>query len=251
MLAINYFGFPQDLTPFHDFCSRTRAVLIEDNAHGLFGRDSAGLLLGTRGDLGILSMRKSLPLPDGAALLINNPGFLAAAPKQLPASDMGTSYRFIAKEVFRRIVRITGSGPVFAALRLFRTFRKAWTGLEIPSSAFESEWEMPAAESPDRSLIKNLSRVDPECEIGRRRKLYALLDEQLHALGATPIMQALKPGTSPYCYAFLASDANARLITARLRELRLNCHLWPELPAELEETAPTWQKRVWVVGFLW
>ena len=81
IVAVDYFGFAQDLTPFAAYCARSGAVLIEDNAHGLFSRDDAGRMLGTRGDLGLFSIRKTLAAPDGAALVFNKAGH---APPQLP-----------------------------------------------------------------------------------------------------------------------------------------------------------------------
>src|SRR5581483_6103533 len=68
LLAVNYFGFPQDFEPFRAYAARTGAVLIEDNAHGFLSRDQTGRWLGTRGCAGLFSIRKSLPVPDGAAL---------------------------------------------------------------------------------------------------------------------------------------------------------------------------------------
>ena len=84
VLAVDYFGFPQDLTPFQAYARRCGAALIEDAAHALFSRDAAGRLLGTRAPLGILSLRKSLPLPDGGALLVNDAALAARLPPQTP-----------------------------------------------------------------------------------------------------------------------------------------------------------------------
>ena len=68
LLAVNYFGFAQDLAPFREYCLRTGATLIEDNAHGFLSKDTSGVLLGTRADLGITSIRKTFRLVNGAAL---------------------------------------------------------------------------------------------------------------------------------------------------------------------------------------
>ena len=55
VLAVNFFGFPQSLQCFRDYCSEHGAALIEDNAHGYLGHDEEGRVLGTRGDIGVLS----------------------------------------------------------------------------------------------------------------------------------------------------------------------------------------------------
>ena len=51
VLAVNYFGFPQDLKLFFDYCKKTAALLIEDNAHGLFSKDENEKWLGCRGEI--------------------------------------------------------------------------------------------------------------------------------------------------------------------------------------------------------
>lgn len=251
ILAIDYFGFAQDLSPFREYCDRTKALLIEDNAHGLFGRDSTGLLLGTRGDLGILSMRKSLPLPDGAALLVNNPRLFPSSPVQLPSNDKAEPIRFLVKQGLRRIAHISGSGPAYAVIRFFRSLRAASSGAEIPISLAESEREMPEESKPCKNLAKYLSRVEPMREVARRRDLYTMLDGKFREWNLAPLMCGLPPGSAPYCYAFVAEPAQVDRIMPLLRALRLNCHRWPDLPSQLEETTPSWQKHVWTVGFLW
>jgi len=84
VVAVDYFGFPQDVAPFRKFCDSQGAVLIEDNAHGFLSRDPGGQLLGLRGDMGILSIRKTFPLPDGGALVVNPPSQAGAG---MPVSN--------------------------------------------------------------------------------------------------------------------------------------------------------------------
>ena len=68
VLAINYFGFPQNLTPFRAYAERVGATLIEDNAHGFLSKDIDGSWLGTRAFYGLFSIRKTLRMPDGAVI---------------------------------------------------------------------------------------------------------------------------------------------------------------------------------------
>ena len=69
---VNFFGFAQDLNVYLDFASKKKALIIEDNAHGLFSSDLSGNLLGTRTSIGILSIRKSTNIPNSGALLVND-----------------------------------------------------------------------------------------------------------------------------------------------------------------------------------
>ncbi len=70
VLMVHYFGQPQRINEFQEFCKKHSLYLIEDNAHGFCGKYD-GKLLGTFGDIGIISPRKTLDLPSGGILHIN------------------------------------------------------------------------------------------------------------------------------------------------------------------------------------
>lgn len=70
ILAVHYFGFPQDMARFREFCDAHDIALIEDCAHVLNGRSNASPL-GSFGDISVFSWRKVLPLYDGAELRWN------------------------------------------------------------------------------------------------------------------------------------------------------------------------------------
>lgn len=71
ILIVHYFGFANSIEEVKNLTNERGIFLIEDCAHALFSSYS-GKKLGTFGDLAIFSIRKSLPTPDGALLLINN-----------------------------------------------------------------------------------------------------------------------------------------------------------------------------------
>ena len=73
ILVTNYFGFPLPMQAIRDLATKYNLLIIEDNAHGLFSRNEGGELLGSLGDIGIFSFVKTLPLPDGGGLLLNDP----------------------------------------------------------------------------------------------------------------------------------------------------------------------------------
>jgi dTDP-4-amino-4,6-dideoxygalactose transaminase len=76
LLATHYFGFPQPLNKLTEFKHKHDLFLIEDNAHGLFSMNRHGAALGCAGDVAIFSFTKSLPIPDGGALLLNHRGLV-------------------------------------------------------------------------------------------------------------------------------------------------------------------------------
>ncbi len=68
----HYFGFPQPLEELKSFCDENGLYLIEDCALSLFSCND-NVKLGTNGDISVYSFPKSLPVPDGGAMVINNP----------------------------------------------------------------------------------------------------------------------------------------------------------------------------------
>jgi len=67
VMMIHYFGFHQNIECFKMFAKKYQLLLIEDNAHG-YGGTYQGQLLGTFGDIGITSPRKTFPILNGAYL---------------------------------------------------------------------------------------------------------------------------------------------------------------------------------------
>lgn len=76
IVVAHYFGFPQDLSKLRELCQRRDIVMIEDCAHALYSRDEEGFWLGTKGDYGVFSMRKTVFMPNGGAVRVNRNGFV-------------------------------------------------------------------------------------------------------------------------------------------------------------------------------
>ncbi len=69
-LLVHYFGMPSETTFVRDFCARHHAWMVEDATHAL--RPMEGI--GTVGDFVLYSPHKSLPMPDGAVLVVRPNG---------------------------------------------------------------------------------------------------------------------------------------------------------------------------------
>ncbi len=69
VLAVHYFGFPQEMEKFGRIRQAKRVLLFEDCAHVLRG-EYKGQPLGSFGDASVFSYRKHLPMFDGAELLL-------------------------------------------------------------------------------------------------------------------------------------------------------------------------------------
>ncbi len=251
IVAVDYFGFAQDLVPFTQYCARSGAVLIEDNAHGLFSRDNDGHALGTRGDLGIFSLRKTLAAPDGAAVVVNNASPAAALPSQIPFDDVTPDATFIAKRRLRKLARVLGSWPARTATALTRMARRLKTGHGIPPSAAESETQLPPVKAPGAILLDVMRNADVDAEIARRRELYHLLPSLLDPARYPPLFATLPSGTVPYGYPFVADAEHASQARGLLAKHGLECLHWPALPDAIAATAPAHYRSVWMVSFLW
>jgi len=68
--VIHYFGVAQDLSDLASWCAARSIKLIEDCAVALFAEGPEGPV-GCAGDAAIFSFRKTLPVPDGGAVLLH------------------------------------------------------------------------------------------------------------------------------------------------------------------------------------
>ena len=71
LLVTHFLGFPQPIEKIKDIFKESRLLLIEDCAHA-FLSNANGKALGSYGDISIFSLLKTLPVPHGGVLVINN-----------------------------------------------------------------------------------------------------------------------------------------------------------------------------------
>ncbi len=251
VLAVNYFGFPQPLKEFRQYCQRTGAVLIEDNAHGYLSRDETGQLLGFRGDLGILSMRKTFALPNGAALVVPHVEISARLGPQIPFQGTGGRRGLRIKTMLRRL---PGIGPIFTAgaTKVARKYRELSTGHAILPSGADAESQLPQAAAAYSSLLHDLKRLNFEEEVVRRRALYVEFAEKLQNFGLSLVFKNLPNGVSPYGLIFRAEDYVAQKIQKIAEQRGLDAFRWPDLPdAITQQNYPEHYRKTWVLNFLW
>jgi DegT/DnrJ/EryC1/StrS aminotransferase family len=248
VLAVDYFGFAQDLKPFAEYCARTGAVLIEDNAHGLFSRDTSSMLLGLRADIGLFSMRKTFPIPHGAALVVNRPDLQKCLTEQ--ASSVTIKAGLLQyKSSLRRLPVLGGYCSMLAtqALRLYRRWR---TGHEIPPPAIDAEWHIPLPENPYEGLLTDLQKQNEMQEVKRRRDLYQRFATELANWDLIPVFPQLHVHCAPYGFAFRSDDLVARQVKQYAERQGFDVFRWPDLPDDLE-SVPNDYRNIWILNFLW
>lgn len=249
LIAVNYFGFPQNLTIFKQYCTKNNVALIEDNAHSFLSVDSSGQILGTRGDFGIISYRKILPIREGASLLLNSKKYYIEGgqlPTILKSSSKIQKIRLLIHFVERRArIRLTPLGKA-----LIRKIRKASTGYEIQPSHNEFELVTPQPENPPSYLRSSIQNTDVGFEIARRRSLYIKLHKDLSSTGIEPVFKKLNEGICPYGYPFYADDDIAAEIVKIARRAGYDCFKWPELPSTVPVPSQRHYHQLWVINFL-
>lgn len=252
VVAVNYFGFPQELAPFQEHCRRMGAVLIEDNAHGLFSRDSAGALLGLRGDLGLFSLRKTLPIPNGAALVVNAREHVSSLGQQPPFDARLPPLTFLLKQSVRRITPVVGWRTLHRMRKLLRQCKRAAGAFTVEAPDAGEEGALPQLERPSIVLSRPLT-MDIERETTRRRALYRSIDDVLRNTGLpiAPGFPCLGDSVVPYGYPFYADDTTFHKVRAVLDAYGLDCLSWPDLPNAVRDKAPSHYKTLRMVAFLW
>ncbi|MBI1911112.1 MAG: DegT/DnrJ/EryC1/StrS family aminotransferase [Deltaproteobacteria bacterium] len=178
ILAVNYFGFPQEMKKLREICDRHGLYLIEDNAHSFLSR-SEGSFLGLQGDISILSFRKLIPVVNGAALLVNRPvgkGFLDDI--RLASQSLPEEKRTRRLATFFKLLEARHSVP-FSRLRKRELNLLAHGSTEQEAMDFSADaWSM--------SVLLSY-RYGREAE--RRRANYRKWVERLEPKGFVPVKE--------------------------------------------------------------
>lgn len=130
LMVTHYFGFAQSLTELRQLCDRHGVYLIEDCAHAFFS-DNEAHNLGRIGDAAIYSMRKFVPIPNGGAVVFNNPELQVAEPLQAPpvmttwlkALVLVTKFiidRFLDDRSYRDLLWLSILLPLYALSRVVK-----------------------------------------------------------------------------------------------------------------------------------
>lgn len=184
LFIIHYFGFPQPLEALKDICSRNGIFLIEDCAHALFSR-AENCPLGTFGDIGIFSFIKSLPVPDGGAMVVNNKLCSEFHLKQKRTLISGLRRRTLLLSEYLHMVRpsiyypfeLILFGPIKFMLRYIKKLLPIKPTVAVPDSMnFDISLVTLGMSIVSRNILKE---SDFKTIIEERRENYLFLQEQL------------------------------------------------------------------------
>jgi len=199
--VIHYFGVAEDLTALATWCRERSLLLIEDCALALFS-ESDGRPVGHAGDAAIFSFRKTLPVPDGGALVLKNrrmPAELAVAP---PPSRV---IRFELGRLLGQWAR--GHLPPWVS---FRDGHKAATRADAVDVSVDRLLPLsdddrfdPGATSwaMSHAAQRICGGIDAADVKARRRANYEQLSDRLRDIrGVRPLLRALPEGACPVAY---------------------------------------------------
>lgn len=252
ILAVDYFGFPQQLDALRRFATANEAVIIEDNAHGLFSKDELGVPLGERTGIGFTSFRKTIRVVNGAFLSVDIdsfPGAMSLLSTQPAVSHNKLPLGFRVRRAVSAVQSRTGWPIMNHSRGLVRHVRSLSGRPSLPMS-LESETELPNDRRIHVSALRALEAVSELHECERRRHLYLRIADRLREVGVEPLFENLSEHTVPWCVPYYATVARATQVQRVLNRLGVETFPWPDLPSRVRDSCPVHYHRVNLVSML-
>lgn len=246
-LAVNYFGFPQDLFALRTFCDRHKLTFIEDCAHSLFG-SCRGQPIGSFGDFAITSLPKFFALREGGCLIVNRQGCGAGARVVLHSQGLASNIAVILDGIEEAVAlgRLCGLAPLVKAAALTkRAIHRVAPSvgrarLDHPADqrsgrigGFDLAWMEMRATAMSRFVARHTAR---RRLVERRRRHYASLVHAFSGLAACrPLLPQLPEGVVPYMFPLWVdrlAEVFATLEDHAVPMQRFGQFLWPAAKGE-------------------
>ncbi|MEW6737371.1 MAG: DegT/DnrJ/EryC1/StrS family aminotransferase [Acidobacteriota bacterium] len=233
-------GFPGPVHEMRRLADKYQLPLIEDCALALLSRNNDDMPLGLSGDISIFCIYKFIPVPNGGAMVINNPDYRNIA--EPPPPPFSSTLSVLSSSLLRNFALRGG--------RAGRRLRKLFLGLGkkiLRVSRIEPIMFGTQNLNPDHlnlgisSLSKHIVQAQNYSQISaKRRRNYLFLLEHLREISA-PLFDHLPTGVVPLYYPFLVDDN--RTMVERLEAQGIEAvAVWPSFhpncdPAEFSEVA--------------
>lgn len=224
LMVIHYFGQPQDLEKSQNFCRIHDIKLIEDNAHG-FGGTFDGRPMGTFGDIGISSPRKSFGWRNGGLLHWN----VEAIPTfpNMPTQPGVVIWK--SKILIKSV--LSGIKGCKRLLKKEPDYTSQETGRECPIPS----WGM----DPEYILRVKTKKNELDLLTTGRRSLWEIWKRWATLNRLSPIYQELAPGARPLSFPVRTKSAKESQKWFHWGwEMGLYVHSWPTLPRDILEQDP-------------
>jgi dTDP-4-amino-4,6-dideoxygalactose transaminase len=201
--VIHYLGIPQPMDELMALARRHGLPVVEDCALGLLSRDG-GIPLGSRGDVGIFCLYKSVPVPNGGILALNR---AIDAPDAARSPPLGSTLQHLGGLFLAHVALRYGAGGEALRETVRRTGRavRFATGVHPVATGtmhFDPSCADLGMSAASRLILENL---DFEDIVTARRRNWFLLFSRLRDL-APPVHGELPPGACPLFYPLLCDD---------------------------------------------
>jgi len=197
LLMVHYFGQPQNIEKYKEFCNEKQIYLIENNAHG-HGGTYNGKTLGTFGDIGFSSPRKFVNKSYGGYLYLHNEKL-----EKLPAlkKSPDTMYCFFEDSLKSFISR---SPIVFSYLKSMKFRNVDWYNPRFFQEEIKSDYIL---SDTNKAKIDN---IDWEQVALKRRKLWKEWKALADVNDLEPVFPELHAESSPLAFPVYAQDIKHR-----------------------------------------
>ena len=240
VFAIHYFGFAQPaIERIAALCRQHGCVLIEDCAHALFSRRN-GRQLGEFAPIAIFSLRKSLPISDGGALLVNSTKLGLVTEKPFTPPPPGKFSFGLCLAYLKEATRSLLGQHLTNLYRRFRTGHadaSNWRPISITSFVPSRPYNY--GFSPFSRQVA--ASVNPMAIVEKRRRNYLALDKALSgSAGYLKVFNRLVPDTCPLFLPVWVARRDSLMAELRVRGVetfRFGATPHPKLDIELRSEA--------------
>jgi selenocysteine lyase/cysteine desulfurase len=208
LYVIHYAGFAQPMDEVNALARRHGLPVIEDVALSLLAAEGRRPL-GSTGTLGIFCFYKTLPVPNGGALVVNDPAVKGEVPWPAAAPVVSTLSHATGALLANAAFRLGEAGEALrTAARRTYAFVRGTSGLR-PISTGTPVFDPSAVHLGMSGLSTSIARrLDAEAIVAARRRNYFLLLGRLRDRVA-PIFGELPAGACPLFYPLLCDDKRA------------------------------------------
>ncbi len=213
-LLVHFFGVAQDVNEALATAKKHKLFLIEDNAHG-YGASVNGRKLGTFGDIGIASPRKTFGGLNGAVLWVNS----EEADTDLVNTDLELE-PFPYKRFGAQRLRDMGFSHLIDKVK--------------PSHEADGENEsLPFG--IDVATYKKMLGLDLDRIMKSRQEIYALWAKWSSNKGLVPVFDYLPDTSNPLCFPCYAKNHDEQKLWLEWGSKHgIDVYAWPSLPRELK-----------------
>ena len=218
ILMVHYFGNPQKIEDFKKKSEQNGILLIEDNSHG-YGGMYSGKLLGTFGDIGISSPRKSFPVLNGGVLYLNSNQNIHT--NSLPVEPANITILTL-RDITGRFL------DNFAAIKKF-LLHTVDKGVQWNSNVKNWGMDFASLDIIKKYDLKHIQKI--------RTEIYRTWEKWSIANNLTPLYSQINESLTPLAFPliFITKTERDRWY-AIFKKNNIAAYLWPDLPAELLAT---------------